>query len=190
MRLLWTDAGRSLEAIAPDSETVDRHADTLLRWYNAPANASMMNGSGTMSRLDVVHFWRELREGGAHGFLSFAEGALVGDMDLREVRGTTAEFAIMIGDVASKGRGLGKAFASMIHVFAFRELGLDRIFVAPRRDNARVLALEAFLGYARDDGDEARARSAGEAGCDTYSLGRDEFRRRHEGAWCEVRVLR
>ena len=188
MRLAWKQDGRSFEAIEPDAEAIERHADTLLLWYNARENAAMMNGSGTMSRADVVDFWRGLRHGGAHGFLSFIDGALAGDMDLRAVRGATAEFAIMIGDSANKGRGIGKALARMIHVFAFRDLGLERIFVSPRRDNGRVLALEAFLGYARDDGEEARERADDDSACETYSLGRDEFRRRHEAAWREVEV--
>lgn len=190
MRLGWTESDRSFEAVEPDAELVERHADALLLWYNSRENAAMMNGSGLMSRDDVVEFWRELREGGAHGFLAFVDGALVGDMDIRAIRGATGEFAIMIGDAESKGRGIGKTFARMIHVCAFRDLGLERLFVCPRRDNARVHALNAFLGYTRDDGEEARARSDLDPDSDMYSLGRDTFRGRHEDAWREVEVRR
>lgn len=188
MRLVWQENGRSLEATEPDAALVERHAATLLAWYNARENAAMMNGSGAMTLADVLDFWRELREGRGRGFLSFAGGRLVGDMDLRAVRGATGEFAIMIGDDASKGRGLGKAFARMIHVFAFRDVGLERVFVSPRRDNTRVLALEAFLGYAPDDGPEARERADDDPDCATYSLARDVFRRLHDDAWREVEV--
>jgi RimJ/RimL family protein N-acetyltransferase len=188
MRLAWKEQGRPFEAVEPDAPMVEEHADTLLRWYNARENASMMNGSGAMSRADVLEFWRELRSSGAHGFLSFVGGALVGDMDIRAIRGRSGEFAIMIGDDANKGRGIGKALARMIHVFAFRELGIERLFVSPRRDNVRVLALEAFLGYQRDDGPEARERADEDPSCATYSLAGDEFRRRHEDAWREVEV--
>lgn len=188
MRLTWTREGRTFEAVEPARAMVELHADTLLRWYSARENAAMMNGSGTMTRGDVIEFWDGLRNGGGRGFLSFVDGTLVGDMDVRAIREGTGEFAIMIGDAASKGRGLGKTLGRMIHVFAFRDLGLERIYVSPRRDNTRILALEAFLGYARDDGTEAKARADRDPDCDTYSIGRDDFRRRHEDAWREVRA--
>jgi RimJ/RimL family protein N-acetyltransferase len=190
MRLAWRKSGCSFDAIRATPAMIDEHADTLLAWYNAGENAAFMNGSGRMSRADVLDFWRDLREGSAHGFLTFSAGLLVGDMDIRGIRDGGGEFAIMIGAAASKGRGLGKAFARMLHVFAFRDLALERLYVSPRRDNARVLALEAFLGYARDDGAEAMARADADPACDTYSIDADRFRTRHEDAWREVEALR
>ena len=156
VRLVWSSGDRSFEAIEPDETLLERHADDLCSWYNAPENAQMMDGSGTMSRGDVVDFWRDLRRAGGRGFFGFCDGALVGDADLRAVRGRSAEFAVMIGAASRKGAGLGRALALMLHVFAFRDLRLERVYVPPRRDNHRVHALNAFLGYERDDGPEAR----------------------------------
>jgi RimJ/RimL family protein N-acetyltransferase len=186
VRLAWSREGRSFEALEPDADLVERHAEALLAWYNAAENASMMNGSGTMSREDVLDFWRDLRAGGGRGFLSFVDGDLVGDMDIRNIRGRTGEFAIMIGGAATKGRGLGKVLGQMIHVHAFRDVALERVYVCPRTDNTRVIALEAFLGYEPDDSAEARVYGAGEIGCRTYSLSAATFRERHGGAWREV----
>ncbi len=188
-RLLWTAGGRSLSAIEPDAALVSVHASVLCGWYNAAENAAMMDGSGTMSTADVIEFWRELREDGGHGFLGFEGEELIGDADLRGLRTTEAgrvgEFAIMIGDPKAKGRGLGRTLATMIHVFAFRELGLVRIYVPPRRDNARVHALNAFLGYQRDESATAKTYADG-PDCVTYSLDRETFRARHTEAWRSI----
>lgn len=185
VRLVWNRGGHAFEAIEPDVHLLERHADRLRDWYNAPENASMMDGSGTMSREDVLDFWRDLRDSGGRGFLGFVDGELVGDADIRGRRRRTAEFAVMIGGAEHKGRGLGRAFSEMVHVFAFRELGLRRIYVPPRRDNERVHALNAFLGYQRDDSEAAR-KFADSPDCVTYSLSAGTFRLGHAEAWKDV----
>jgi RimJ/RimL family protein N-acetyltransferase len=188
-RLLWRRPDHVLEARRGDAALVEQHADALLGWYNDPSNASMMGGSGTMTRADVIDFWRELGEGGGHGYLSFVDGALVGDMDLRGISedagGAVAEFAIMIGDRTRQGAGLGRSFALMLHVHAFRDLGLTKLYVPPRRENARVHRLNDWLGYSRDDGEAARSY-ADEEGCVTSSLDGATLRRLHPEAWTSV----
>lgn len=187
MRLRWPRDGVLFEAIEPAAELVGVHAPTLRRWYNAADNAPMMGGSGDMTDEDVVAFWRALRQGGGRGFLAFVDGALVGDMDLRNVSAGAAEFAIMIGDASQKGRGLGKVLAAMLHVFAFRELGLSRVYVQPKRENVRVQRLERALGYEPDDSPAARAY-ADDEGCLTMSLGAETFRERNVQAYREVEI--
>ena len=185
-RLTWVRDGQRFDIVAPDHALVVLHADALLAWYNAPDNASMMEGSGAMTRDDVIEFWTTLQDGGGYGFLAFVDGRLVGDADVRGIEGSVGEFAIMIGDSRDKGRGIGKTIARMVHVFAYREIGLERLYVPPRRDNAPVHALNAFLGYERDDSPAARA-FADSPHCDTYSMGAETFRRLHADAWAEVR---
>ncbi len=145
----------------------------------------MMDGSGVMSRDDVLDFWGDLSAAGGRGFFAFLDGKLVGDADLRGLRNRTAEFALMIGDAKHKGRGIGRRLAQMIHVFGFRDLGLERIYVPPRRDNARVHALNAFLGYERDESDAARV-FVDSPDCETFSLSAKAFRDRHGRPWREV----
>ncbi len=185
VRLAWNRGGHAFEAIEPDVELLERHADRLRDWYNAPENATMMDGSADMSREDVLDFWRDLRAAGGRGFLGFVDGVLVGDADIRGRRRKTAEFAVMIGGAEHKGRGIGRTISEMVHVFAFRELGLRRLYVPPRRDNVRVHALNAFLGYERDDSAAARA-FADSPDCETYSLSAGTFRLGHAQAWREV----
>ncbi|HVJ90788.1 MAG TPA: GNAT family N-acetyltransferase [Labilithrix sp.] len=187
VRLAWTRDGHDFEAVEPDVPLLEQHAERLRDWYNAPENASTMDGSGNMSRQDVLEFWYELRRSGGRGFFGFVDGDLVGDADLRNIDSSaaTGEFAVMIGGATQKGRGVGRALSMMVHVFAFRELSLDRLYVPPRLDNARVHALNAFLGYERDDSPAARA-FADSPDCETYSIGSAAFQRRHADAWREV----
>ena len=189
LRLTWDREDRSFEAVEPDVSLVARSAEQLRDWYNASENASMMDGSGEMSRGDVIEFWRELRAAGGRGFLAFVDGRLVGDADLRRIHDGAAEFALMIGPAAEKGRGIGRTLASMIHVFAFRELALTRVFVPPRRDNHRVRALNAYLGYELDESERARAFADG-PDSETYSLAAEAFRAKHRAARREDEVRR
>jgi RimJ/RimL family protein N-acetyltransferase len=186
-RLRWPRGGHLYEAIEPDAARISDHAATLARWYNAHENASMMGGSGTMTIDDVVTFYRELAEAGGRGFFCFADGELVGDMDLRSMRGSTAEFAVMIGDSARKGRGLGRTFATMIHVFGFRDLGLARVYAQPRKENVVVQRLERRLGYELDSSAEARSHADDDDSI-TMSLAAEIFRASHARAWVEVEV--
>lgn len=186
-RLRWRVDGCLYEAITADVGAVTPHAATLARWYNANENASMMGGSGTMTLDDVVSFYRELADGGGHGFLCFVDGELVGDMDLRSMRASSAEFAVMIGDSVRKGRGLGRTFATMIHVFAFRDLGLARVYVQPKKENVAVQRLERRLGYTLDDSPEARSH-ADDDDVITMSLTSAGFRETNPEAWNDVEL--
>lgn len=185
IHLRWTRDGHRFEAIEPGPDLVERHADILRDWYNAHDNASMMDGSGAMTREDVLEFWASMRERGARGFLGFCDGELIGDGDVRGVRDGAAEFAVMIGGAAHKGRGLGRTLSLLIHVFAFRELGLARIYVPPRKDNERVHALNRFLGYVRDESEAAQTYADGPES-ETYSLDRATFAALHADAYREV----
>ncbi|MBX3191499.1 MAG: GNAT family N-acetyltransferase [Labilithrix sp.] len=183
----WRRDGRLFEAIEPDGATVTEHAPALARWYNTKENASMMGGSGDMTLDDVATFYRELADGGGHGFLCFVDGLLVGDMDLRSVRASSAEFAVMIGASTTKGRGLGRTFATMIHVFAFRDLRLARIYVQPKRENIAVQRLELRLGYTLDDSPEARSH-ADDDDVITMSITSPVFRATNPDAWFAVEL--
>lgn len=189
IELSWVKDGVSLVAVEPDEALVASHADRLTRWYNAPENASMMGGSGSMTDDDTREYWAELRANGGRGFLFFVGGVLTGDADLRSFGeaplGAFAEFAIMIGDSAQKGRGLGRALAEMVHVFAFRELGLARVYGQPKPENVRVRRMEAGIGYERDDGPIARSIADDDQSL-TQSIGPDAFRERCGAAWREV----
>jgi RimJ/RimL family protein N-acetyltransferase len=188
--LVWERSGLRLVAVEPDDAMVREHATTLTRWYTDEENASMMGGSTTMTEEDTRAYWADLRAKGGRGFLYFVDGVLTGDSDLRSLGhdpavGRYAEFAIMIGEGASKGRGLGRALAEMVHVFAFRELGLARVYGQPKPENTRVRRLEASIGYVRDESPLARSLADDDAAL-TASVTPEAFRARCAAAWHEV----
>jgi RimJ/RimL family protein N-acetyltransferase len=184
--LTYARNGLSFVATEVDDATLQQHARRLRDWYNAAENASMMGGATDTEDTDVLDFVRDLRASGGHWFLLFVDGAPVGDMDLRSVTERSAEFAIMVGDTARKGQGLGATFATMLHVFAFRDLALERIYVQPKRENVRVQRLERSLGYEPDDSPEARSHADDGDDVVTMSIAADVFRGKHPSAWEDV----
>lgn len=181
------EGGRRFVIYEPTPAEVSARAGDFARWYNAPRNAEMMEATARMTAADVEAFWSELRAGGGRGFFAAVDGEIVGDLDLRNRRGDAAEFAIMIGEGARQGRGLGRAFGGLLHVVAFRELGLARLYAPSRPDNAPMRGLAAALGYVDDASDEARAYADGPTAT-VQSVSRDAFVSRHS-AWIDaVRV--
>jgi hypothetical protein len=65
---------------------------------------------------------------------------LNGDADFRNVDGSEAEFAILIGQHAQQSRGLGTRYAAMMHVAALRVLGFERVY-------ATVIQLSKYQGW-------------------------------------------
>ena len=186
MEVRWQRENALYRAIEPTAQLIDEHADTLRDWYNLPSNAAMMGNTVEMSRDDVVEYWAGIAERTARGFLLFVEDNLAGDAELRNITSARAEFSIMIG--ADQGRGLGATFSAMLHVFAFRSLGLERVYVQPKPENIRVQRMELRLGYALDDSPEARALADEERDI-TMSISRAMFAERNAAAWNEVQSL-
>jgi RimJ/RimL family protein N-acetyltransferase len=117
--------------------------------------------------------------------LLFRDGALAGDADLRHIEAGHAEFAILVAARAAQGRGLGTAFARMLHVFAFRTLGLERVYVTILPENLASLRMFDKLGYRRDESPEARAHVDHPTDL-SLSLARADFER--SGPLDEVRI--
>jgi RimJ/RimL family protein N-acetyltransferase len=186
MEVRWLREGVLYRAIEPSARLVDEHADTLLAWYNLPSNAAMMGNTVEMSRDDVVEYWATVTERAARGFLLFVDDDLAGDAELRNLTRERAEFSIMIG--SNQGRGLGATFSAMVHVFAFRALGVERIYVQPKPENVRVQRMELRLGYAIDNSPEARALVDDQRDV-TMSISRRVFAEKNPEAWRDVQSL-
>jgi hypothetical protein len=133
-------------------------APQLAAFYNEPHNRRLLANTQTLTEGDVVDVFRDCHGAGGRPMLLWRDGALVGDADLRRVDliDGTAEFAILIGDRAQQGRGLGTRFAAMAHVFAFATLGFQRLYIAIVAGNVGSQRLFEKLGYERDDSVLAR----------------------------------
>ena len=179
----WRCEGEALRALEPTDAEAAAAAPALAAYYNDPVNRRLLGNTTSLAAGDVAAFYRDLRASGGRPLLLWRNGVLVGDADLRRVdpAAGTAEFAILIGDRALQGRGLGTRFATMAHTWAFATLGLARLHVAIVAGNVASTRLFERLGYRRDDGPGARA-SADDADDLTMSITRAEFEAARGGA--------
>jgi len=172
----WKRPTETLHVLEPTEAGVLAHAPQLAIYYNDPHNRAMMAHTQEMSIADVVEHYTLLRAEQGRPLMLFAGDRLVGDADLRGIGGGQAELAIMIGDRALQGRGLGTAFGVMAHALAFLRpgLGLTRTFVSILPENTASRRLFERLGYEGDDSPAARA-IADEPTDITMSLERARF---------------
>ena len=115
IRIDWATPAGVLLAIEPTPVEITRHSLALSGGYNDPANAELMGHASLISPDEVIDSYGEAIAAGMRAFLLFVDGVFAGDGDLRNFRGTTAEFAFMIAAPAAQGKGLGTRFATMIH---------------------------------------------------------------------------
>ncbi|MBI2390424.1 MAG: GNAT family N-acetyltransferase [Deltaproteobacteria bacterium] len=183
--LSWTRDGRVFRAVEPDEALVAAHAETLRDWYNLPANAQLMGNTVEMTTDDVLEYWATVADRSARSFLLFVDGALAGDADLRNIEHGRAEYAVMIGPLGLQGQGLGRTFSAMVHVFGFRVLGLERVYVELKPENVRVHRMDLRLGYAPDHSPHARSL-AEDPSAITMSIDRAAFERAQPEAMRDV----
>ena len=145
-------------------------------------------GHDPMSVVDVADYFGGMGQAGGRLFLLFCDGALAGDADFRHVEESHAEFAIMIGARSGQGKGLGTRFALMLHAFAFRELGLARVYVTILKENAASRRLFEKLGYTLDASATARGFADHEDDV-AMSIGRDEFERAQADVLSSIRMV-
>jgi RimJ/RimL family protein N-acetyltransferase len=177
-RIAWSAGGEELVAVEPSPAEVAAHADVLADAYNERHNRTMLAHSAEMSPADVVDHYAAMVAASARPFLLFRAGALAGDADLRHIERDRAEFAILIAARAAQGHGLGTRFALMLHAFAFRTLGIERLYVTIVPANAASRRLFEKLGYQPDTSREARAYTDAETDV-SLSLAREDFERMH-----------
>jgi RimJ/RimL family protein N-acetyltransferase len=170
--------GGLLRAYEPTRAQVASVAPALAAFYNEPHNRAMLAHDAELDARDVVAHYRRLAGDGARAFLLEHEGRLVGDADIRHIDRGRAEIAILVGDRAAQGRGLGTRFGVMVHAFAFRALGLRRVYASIIPANAASLRLFGKLGYERDDSPQAR-RTMDAPDDVTLSVARERFERLH-----------
>ena len=182
----WVRPTETLRVVEPSPADVVTMALQLSRYYNDPYNRAMLAHTQEMSVADVIQHYRSLRAEGGRPLLLMADGRLVGDADLRGVGDGRAELAIMVGDRALQGRGLGTAFGIMAHALAFRLLELRRTCVSILPENAASRRLFERLGYEIDNTPDARAITD-ESTDVTMSLPRERFQRQFAA---DIAVLR
>jgi RimJ/RimL family protein N-acetyltransferase len=184
--IAWSTPDAHLVALEPTPEEVRRHAGALAEAYNDPHNAPLLGHTDRLGERDVVAHYAALADTG-RGFLTFRDGALIGDADLRGVADRAAEFAFLVAAVADQGQGLGTRLATMIHGFAFRQLDLARVYASIVPANTASRRVFEKLGYVIDAGPAARAY-ADDPDDLTMVLERPEFDRSQAIAMAEIQI--
>jgi RimJ/RimL family protein N-acetyltransferase len=167
-----------LRAYEPSPEEVAGFAPALAAFYNDAHNRAMMANTMAMTADEVREHYAELCSRGGRPFVLEVDGVLVGDADLRHVTLHSAELAILVGDRARQGQGLGRRFGLLLHGLAFSGLGLERLYASIIPSNLPSQRLFTWLGYRTDDSPDARA-FADEPSDLTFSLARAEFQAAH-----------
>ena len=177
-----------LVAYEPTSDELVLHADALAAGYNDPVNAELMSHTAEIAPHEVIENYEAAIAEGMHAFLLFDNGHLVGDADLRNFKGGSAEFAFMIAARSAQGKGLGTRFAIMLHAYGFRELGLHHIYASLVPHNTASRRVFEKLGYIVDDSPEGRAY-AEEPTDVTMSLERSTFLRLHQPLLSQIQFV-
>jgi RimJ/RimL family protein N-acetyltransferase len=186
-QIAWSFPGGSLLAIEPRPAEVELHVAALAAAYNDPHNAPLLGHTERMTERDVALHYASLANHGGRGFLVFRDGALVADADLRNVARGAAEFAFMVAEVAAQGRGLGTRIATMIHVLAFGQLQLQRVYASIMPKNVASRRVFEKLGYRIETGPIALSY-AEDHGDIAMVIDRPTFTRSHTLAMAEVQI--
>jgi RimJ/RimL family protein N-acetyltransferase len=178
-------AQRRLRAFEPTPTEVLAAAPLLAAFYNNRHNSAMMTNSREMSVAEVVEGFQAMHAAGDRPFLLEQDGELMGDADFRNIQGTEAEFAILVGRRTEQSRGLGTRYAAMLHVAALRAFGFERIYAAFIPTNMASRRMLEKLGYQVDQ--SPRAASFAEAEDDVaMSLDLVQFERAHADLLTQV----
>ena len=183
----YLDAQVRLRATEPTPDEVRAVAVQLSSYYNDEHNRAMLTHEEDMSVKEVVEYYTESCERGDRLFLLEQDGVLVGDADFRHFDAESAEYAIMIGARNLQGRGLGRKFTTMLHAWAFRGLGLARVYVTILPVNRPSLRLFEQLGYGPDGSPRARSLIDEESDV-TLSVERAVFEAQHGAMMDNVRI--
>lgn len=129
--------------------------DALLAQKNDPEVAALLGGFTTgYTRADLAR-WVEAHAQAKDEALYIIAGdddRCLGHVGLYKIdhRIRSAEFAILVGDKAAWGSGIGRACTSFMLTFGFEDLQLHRIYLEVLETNERARKLYESLGFARE----------------------------------------
>jgi RimJ/RimL family protein N-acetyltransferase len=189
----WRDGDEVLTALEPTPAEIAGASAGLAGYYNDPHNRALMGQDGDpFTAASVARYYESFRAKGGRPFLLRLGGAeagvLVGDGDLRNIDAHAAEVAILIGDRAVQGRGLGTRCVTMLHAFAFEILGLERLYISVLPTNPASRRLFERLGHQIDDSPAARKLVDDESDL-TLSVSRAQFEQRAAASLAQIRVF-
>jgi RimJ/RimL family protein N-acetyltransferase len=133
-----------------------RDLDALYAQKNDPAVSSLLGGFSTgYSRADLeqwLEFHRKQKDEVLWVVAEEATDRCLGHVGLYQIdhRVRSAEFAIMLGDPAVWGKGLGRACTRFAVEYGFGQLNLNRIHLSVLSSNDRAIRLYRGLGFVEE----------------------------------------
>ncbi|GMV95896.1 MAG: hypothetical protein AMXMBFR83_02650 [Phycisphaerae bacterium] len=124
----------------------------LRRWLNDPRVRVRLCHRPPVTATRERAYLEELGQDRTHyafGIVVKANDALIGSAGLRNIDpiSRSATFGILIGDLASQGRGYGTEATRLMLKFAFQELNLNRVELAVIGSNWRAIRVYQKCGF-------------------------------------------
>lgn len=123
-------------------------------WFNDPA-VCKYNSHGVLPKTgaDISNFLKSLETGRnfVWGIFNARDGH-IGNVSLQQVSwiNRTAELAILIGESAHWGKGVGRSACAALVSHAFQHMDLRRIFLSTARTNVGMVNLAESLGFVHE----------------------------------------
>ena len=132
-------------------------AEVTWAWRNQDDIRDQYSGHPFPVNLEMERSWLEKTAGSnipttVFGIELVASNKLIGMTVLRNINfiNREAELAILIGDEEERGKGYATDALRLTLDFAFRKLGLNRIFLKVNVDNAPALQLYEKCGFQKE----------------------------------------
>ena len=128
-----------------------------LKWHNQPDIVEMYAGHPFPVNEEMERKWYEKILTSnfpvtVFGIELLEDNKLIGLTILRDINliNISAETAIYIGDKTERSKGYSKEALKLTLRFAFKDLGLHRVFLSVREDNTAALGLYEKIGFIRE----------------------------------------
>lgn len=129
------------------------HTDCVLRWRSDPEVARWLFNPVAPSREEHLAWLQTIGEKRIEFvILALPERVPVGTIGLSQIDRChcNAEYGILIGESAYRGRGVARTASAKILDFAFGELALHRVFLRVMAHNEAALRLYDRIGFVRE----------------------------------------
>ena len=126
--------------------------DDIVRWRNSEGVKKYFIYQNEFTREGHIHwYYTKIKTGEAVQFIIVEKTTekAIGSVYLRDVdlNNKKAEYGIFIGEESVRGKGYGTTAAKLILEYAFKEMGLHRIYLRVYADNERAIASYKRAGF-------------------------------------------
>lgn len=133
---------------------------TTLAWRNDPGSRTWFHSDDVIAwESHVAWFEGYLGRDGDHVFILEDEGRPAAQVSLYRVTDGSAEFGRLLVDPDARGKGYGNLASRLCLQVADERLGLDRVHLEVKRDNAAAIKIYEGLGFVVEESSSTPADS-------------------------------